>query len=98
MCSLLPMGLGLWYVNAETGETIDSYSCMQTTTVDGEEEFTGYLAALGTGCMVGFHTNDAMYIVDEGNFLHPFQHIRRKPWAHGDAGQVATSQLDLMPT
>jgi presenilin-like A22 family membrane protease len=72
-------GAWVWYVNAETGETIDSYTCVQTTTIDGEEEFTGYLAALGTGCMVGFHTNDAMYIVDEGNFLHRFNTFEETP-------------------
>ncbi|MBT5619119.1 MAG: hypothetical protein HOJ71_08635 [Euryarchaeota archaeon] len=71
-------GAWVWYVDATTGETIDSFACHQWVTTDGENN-SGFLPEIGQPCTLAFTTDDAMYIVDEGNFIHKFNTFDESP-------------------
>ncbi|MDB2457686.1 hypothetical protein N9W77_01080, partial [bacterium] len=71
-------GAWVWYVDATTGETIDSFACHQWVTTDGENN-SGFLPEIGQPCTLAFTTDDAMYIVDEGNFIHRFNTFDESP-------------------
>lgn len=72
-------GAWVWYVDSSTGETIDSYACHEWQTNDDGENYSTFLLEIGTACMLAFHTNDAMYIIDEGNFIHRFNTFDESP-------------------
>ncbi|MDA8790327.1 presenilin family intramembrane aspartyl protease [bacterium] len=71
-------GAWVWYVDATTGETIDSFACHQWVTTDGENN-SEFLPEIGLPCTLAFTTDDAMYIVDEGNFIHRFNTFDESP-------------------
>ena len=71
-------GAWVWYVNASSGATVDSFACHKNTTNDGVNS-TGFLPEVGTACMLAFHTNGAMYVVDESNMLHRFNTFADEP-------------------
>jgi presenilin-like A22 family membrane protease len=71
-------GAWVWYVDATTGETIDSFVCHQWVTADGENN-SEFLPEIGLPCTLAFTTDDAMYIVDEGNFIHRFNTFDENP-------------------
>ena len=72
-------GAWVWYVDSSTGETIDSFACHEWQTNDDGENYSTFLMEIGTACMLAFHTNDAMYIIDEGNFIHRFNTFEESP-------------------
>ena len=72
-------GAWVWYVDAMTGETIDSYECHEMEVNDEGENYSQFLPSIGSACMLAFHTNDAMYIVDEGGFMHRFNTFDETP-------------------
>ena len=74
-------GAWVWYVDALTGETIDSYECHEFEVNDEGENYSQFLPSIGSACMLAFHTNDAMYIVDEGGFMHRFNIFDETPGA-----------------
>ena len=74
-------GAWVWYVDAMTGETIDSYECHEMEVNDEGENYSQFLPSIGSACMLAFHTNDAMYIVDEGGFMHRFNTFDETPGA-----------------
>ena len=74
-------GAWVWYVDALTGETIDSYECHEFEVNDEGENYSQFLPSIGSACMLAFHTNDAMYIVDEGGFMHRFNTFDETPGA-----------------
>ena len=72
-------GAWVWYVDADTGETIDSFVCHEYAINEDGENYSQMLPEIGTACMLAFHTNGGMYIVDEGNFLHRFNTFEDSP-------------------
>ena len=71
-------GAWVWYVDASSGATVDSFACHKNTVNDGVNS-TGFLPEIGTACMLAFHTNGAMYVVDESNMLHRFNTFADEP-------------------
>lgn len=85
-------GAWVWYVDAATGETVDSYTCHQNLTNDEGTNYTAVLPEIGTACMLAFHTNDALYIIDEANFMYRFNTDLNSP---GEMFKQATWRLPV---
>ena len=85
-------GAWVWYVDAATGETVDSFTCHQVSVNDNNETYTEFMPSIGTACSLAFHTNEAMYIVDQGNFLHRFNTFDDSP---GQMVKQATWRLPV---
>jgi presenilin-like A22 family membrane protease len=72
-------GAWVWYVDAATGETLDSFECHEVNVNDEGENYSQFLPSIGSACNLAFHTNGAMYIIDEGNFMHRFNTFDASP-------------------
>ena len=72
-------GAWVWNVDALTGETVDSFECHVMEVNDEGENYSQFLPNIGSACMLAFHTTEAMYIVDEGGFMHRFNTFTDNP-------------------
>lgn len=69
----------IWYVNAETGETVDEYNCHRYMENGDDEPYYEPLGQMSGVCTLAFHADDAMYVVDEGNNLLRYNTFDIKP-------------------
>ena len=69
----------IWYVDAETGETVDEYNCHRYTENGDDEPFYEPLGQMSGVCTLAFHADDAMYVVDEGNNLLRYNTFETSP-------------------
>ncbi len=80
----------IWYVNAETGETVDEYNCHRYMENGDDEPYYEPLGQMSGVCTLAFHADDAMYVVDEGNNLLRYNTFEASP---GNLSHQATWML-----
>ena len=69
----------IWYVDAETGETVDEYNCHRYMENGDDEPYYEPLGQMSGVCTLAFHADDAMYVVDEGNNLLRYNTFETSP-------------------
>ena len=69
----------IWYVDAETGETVDEYNCHRYMENGDDEPYYEPLGQMSGVCTLAFHADDAMYVVDEGNNLLRYNTFESSP-------------------
>ena len=69
----------IWYVDAETGETVDEYNCHRYMENGDDEPYYEPLGQMSGVCTLAFHADDAMYVVDEGNNLLRYNTFEASP-------------------
>lgn len=80
----------IWYVDAETGETVDEYNCHRYMENGDDEPYYEPLGQMSGVCSLAFHADDAMYVVDEGNNLLRYNTFESSP---GNLSHQATWML-----
>ena len=80
----------IWYVDAETGETVDEYNCHRYMENGDDEPYYEPLGQMSGVCTLAFHADDAMYVVDEGNNLLRYNTFEASP---GNLSHQATWML-----
>ena len=80
----------IWYVDAETGETVDEYNCHRYMENGDDEPYYEPLGQMSGVCSLAFHADDAMYVVDEANNLLRYNTFESSP---GNLSHQATWML-----
>ena len=80
----------IWYVNAETGETVDKYNCHRYMENGEDEPYYEPLGQMSGVCTLAFHADDAMYVIDEANNLLRYNTFETSP---GNLSHQATWML-----
>jgi len=80
----------IWYVDAETGETVDEYNCHRYMENGEDEPYYEPLGQMSGVCTLAFHADDAMYVIDEANNLLRYNTFETSP---GNLSHQATWML-----
>ena len=83
----------IWYVDAETGETVDEYNCHRYLENGDDEPYYEPLGQMSGVCSLAFHADDAMYVVDEANNLLRYNTFESSP---GNLSHQATWMLSMV--